>query len=143
MPKKFKFRLEQVLSYRQVIRDEKKSFLAEKNRELRQVEERLFDLQSGLKAEEQKRSDNIESSLELASLYVQRVISEINQQMEKIEDKKIEVESAKSEYLEAHKEVEVLEKIKDKQSKEYHAHIANEESKFLDELAVQRNGKNV
>lgn len=141
MPKKFKFRLEQVLNYRNVVRDEKKGILAERNRELRSLEDRLFDLRAGLKKEENSVHEQISDSLQIASLYIERIVSEIENQLQLIDEKKKEVEEARLDYIEAHKEVEILEKLKDKQSTEYYAHVDSEESKFLDELSVLRANK--
>lgn len=141
MPKKFKFRLEQVLNYRNVVRDEKKGILAERNKELRSLEDRMFELKSGLKKEQNSAHDQISDSLQIASLYIERVVNEIEHQLNLIDEKKKEVEEARLNYIEAHKEVEILEKLKEKQSNEYYDHISNEEGKFLDELSVLRSNK--
>lgn len=140
MAKKFKFRLAQVLKFRDLERDEKKKILAEKNRKLRSAEERLQELEGACSLDDELNR-KLNSTYELEGLFLQRIINEIEKQKLIIEQVVEEVQLARQEYLEAHKEVQMLEKLKAKQEKEYVEHVDKEEAKFLDELAVQRAGK--
>jgi flagellar export protein FliJ len=141
MAKKFKFRLAQVLQFRNLVRDEKKRILADKNRSLRSAEDRLQELETACMNCQSPEGLQANSTFEIESLFLLRIIDEIEKQKVVIQDLVTEVNLARQDYLEVHKEVEMLEKLKEKQSTEYHDHINHEEAKFLDELAVQRAGK--
>lgn len=141
MAKKFKFRLAQVLQFRNLARDEKKRILADKNRSLRSAEDRLQELETACANCQSTEGLQANSTFEIESLFLLRIIDEIEKQKVVIEDLVTEVNLARQDYLEVHKEVEMLEKLKERQQTEYHDHINQEEAKFLDELAVQRANK--
>lgn len=141
MAKKFKFRLAQVLQFRNLARDEKKKILADKNRRLRGAEDRLQELETACASCQSPEGLQANASFEIESLFLHRVIDEIEKQKVVIQELVLEVNTARIEYLEAHKDVEMLEKLKEKQTAEYMEHVSHEEAKFLDELAVQRAGK--
>ena len=137
--KKFKFRLERVLRYRNAVRDEKLRDLMLKNAKLRENESRLSSL------EEAARQNSPEGhgvmlieSLYMRGLYAARLKEEIINQRLTIIQCEQEVQEALAIYIEASKEVKSLETLKDKRKSEYLDYVAHEDAKFLDELAVQK-----
>jgi len=139
MAKRFKYRLERVLQYREHVRDERRRELLIANRELRQGEQRVSELQEAL-------SQNVVASggetsagaIYLAGAYAARLKELIERQLAKNADMQKEVAQALERYIEASKDSEALKILKRKKFEEYRAYIDREEAKFLDELTTQR-----
>ncbi len=137
--KKFKFRLERVLRYRRVVRDEKLRDLMLKNAKLREKQDRLATLEEAVRRNSPEGDGvMLVESLYMRGLYAARLKEEIINQRLTILDSENEVQQALAVYVEASKEVKSLESLKDKRKSEYLDYVAHEDAKFLDELAVQR-----
>ncbi len=135
--KKFRFRLEKVLEYLTTVRDEKKKILLQANAAVTVIEERIEYLEEQLVSHNRSEETTVEA-LELQSLYVERVQSEIEKAEEELEERKKEAEAALVEYQVAAKNVEVLEKLKEKKKETYDEELEKEEEKFLNELSVMK-----
>lgn len=138
--KKFKFKLQKVLEFRESLKEEKKKELMLKNQELQQAETRLEGLY-------QAQIDNdigaIGTSVTAAEFsllenYGNRLREEISKQIEVVSASKEQVQKALAEYVEAAKDFEALDKLKEKKEAAFMEHYHKEEAKFLDELSVQR-----
>lgn len=140
--KKFVFRLEKVLHFRRLVKDEKK-------RELSKRLALLHDGQMKLEALEAAQLANILESEQLLhaeyiimrGLYAVRLKAEIASQKQLISELEAAADEARAEYIEASKEVEVLEKLKARKKEEYIHEMDLQEGKMLDEFGIQRNGK--
>ncbi len=140
--KKFVFRLEKVLHFRSLIKDEKK-------RELGKWLSLLYEATSRLEKLREAQLANVISServlhveeVVMQALYAERLKAEIEAQSERIAELEIEVERARNEYIEASREVEVLEKLKARKKEEYIHEMDLFEGKELDEFGIQRSGK--
>jgi len=77
----------------------------------------------------------------MRGLYAARLRFEIGTQRECISELELLVDEARSEYIEASKELEVLEKLKNRQKEEFRHEMDLLEGKQLDEFAVQRADK--
>lgn len=137
--KKFKFRLERVLHYRRLLKDEKKreltrrlSLFNEAAQKLEMLEE--AQLQNALESE---RILQVELVV-LRGLYGARLKAEIAAQKELLLKLEADVDEARAEYIEASRELEVLEKLKARKREEYIHEMDLQEGKVLDEFAVQR-----
>ena len=140
--KKFKFRLERVLNYREAIREEKKTELAKKNAELNERVSKLEMLEEAfLKNEAALDESGNVSLLRIAGLYAARLKSEIANQIVSIEEAQEEVEVARIEYIEAAKDAKTLDTLKQKKLEEYKEYIAKEDEKFLDEMTIQKGNR--
>lgn len=136
--KKFKFKLERILKYRESIKDEKKRVLTLKNQKLFNAEERLKNLQYEAENNGIKEGVVNINYLILTGQYGEYLYLEIEKQKEEIEKIKLEVEEARKEYLEASKEAKSLEILKEKQETEYKKNLLKEEEKENDNTMVQR-----
>ena len=140
--KKFKFRLERVLKYREAVREEKKTELAKKNAELTERQDKLEMLEEAfLKNEASVDESGNANLLRMAGLYAARLKTEIANQKISINEAEEEVEAAKVEYIEAAKEAKTLDTLKQKKLEEYKEYIAKEDEKFLDEMTIQKGNR--
>ncbi len=136
--KKFAFKLQRILNYRETIKDERKRILILKNQKLFNAEERLKNL------EEAVINNGIPSGIVNINLliltgdYGAYLLSEIERQKEVIEEIKIEVNEAKEAYLEASKDAKSLQLLKEKKETEYKKNLLKEEEKENDNIATQR-----
>lgn len=137
--KKFKFRLERVLQYRLIIKDERRRELQQKLLELREAEDRLDMLEKAWLGNQLESEQILQAEIVIMrGLYAARLKFEIAQQIERIQKLEEEADEARSNYIEASRDVEVLERFKQKKKEDYIHETDLVEGKFLDELAVQR-----
>jgi len=137
--KKFKFRLERVLNYRKVIKDEKTRTLMLKNFELRERIGRLRELEAAALLNILKEKVRMAASeVYLAGMYGERLREEIANQEVAVQASEEEARQAMVEYIEAAKDAESLETLKRRRKTEYLDHVNKEEGKFLDEIATQK-----
>lgn len=137
--KKFKFRLERVLQFRTVVKDEKLRDLTLKNAKLREEQDRLSALEDAIRRN-QNEGDGVMlvESLYMRGLYASRLKDEIVNQRLAIIKCEDEVTEAMAAYIEASKELKALTTLKDRKRAEYLDYLAHEDAKFLDELATQK-----
>jgi flagellar FliJ protein len=139
--KKFKFRLEKILQYRDSLKQERLRELQLANEKLRAAEVRLEELKTEF--ENNHYSDGQILQVEevyIRSAYSERLKQEISRQHTHIDECKADVEQARNIYIEASREAEVLVKLKDKKQEAFNEYVAKQEEIFLDELVTQRIG---
>jgi flagellar FliJ protein len=137
--KKFRFRLEQVLRYRRIERDEKKRVLIQAQGELRTAEDQLQFLESERLKNEVNQAQNLPvEQYMLAGLYMDRLKTKIHEQRIVIQKQEEVVQAAMAAYIEASKESKTLESLKEKREREYNERVAHLEAQFLDEVATLR-----
>lgn len=140
--KKFKFRLERVLQYRELIRSEKKRLLTAAIFKLEEAKELRDSLLESRAINEEIMSCETDTHKRyLAELYAERLKVEIEAAEQTISMRQLDVNQARDEYIEAAKEAEALKILKEKQAAEYAAFVDREEAKVLDELSVQRSAR--
>lgn len=137
--KRFRYRLERVLQYRQVVKKEKHRDLI---KEQMRLQEHLNTL-GGLETELQNVgvADGavlLARDVKAIGEYAGRLRANIAETHGAIDEARKRVERAADIYREAAKEAEALEKLKARKSAEFQAYVLKEEEKFLDELAVMR-----
>lgn len=137
--KKFDFRLEKILDYRDACKKVSRAELAERNNALFSIEKYVQELE-----EEQARIANREqeefdlSEMFLSALYQDKLKNDLEQQKILEEQAKIEVEKARDIFIEKSKEVRVMELLKDKQREIHRLDAKRKERKELDEIAHRR-----
>lgn len=142
MAKKFKFRLERVREYKATIKQDKKRVLSIKNAAFREAEDQLALLIKRQRENEVRGNENNAAMLlRLAQMYAMRLKSEIVEQGLVVEKTRQEAELALQEYIQASKELEMLDTLKKKQEARYMEQVQKAEEDFLDELTVQRIGR--
>lgn len=137
--KKFKFRLEKVLQYRHIVKDEKLRVLMECNHILNEAQSRLSELQHAALMNKLESESLFSSALvHLAGLYGKRLVEEIAMQKLEVMRAEEKVEEAMAEYIESAKEAETLDTLKERKKEEYAQYILKEEEKSIDEFNVQK-----
>lgn len=140
--KKFKYRLERVLHYRETVKTEKRRELYQQNVLLKEAEEHLDWLeQAALRNDLSGQGELAANLLFLAGLFGARLEREIKDQKLAVEEANQAVEAARQVYIEAAKEAEALVILKQRRLSEYLDYVGKEENKQLDELAVQKGNK--
>ncbi len=135
--KKFKFMLEPVLDHRERIEDEKQQVHAERGRELAAAQDELdrldreFKRYSATLRDEHKHFTSEQLRAHYAHLeYLDRYIT---MQHGIVSQRRLAVERARVDLVEASKERKVIEKLKDKRFEEHQALEAAFEQKELDD----------
>ncbi len=140
--KKFRFRLERVLQYKEALKNERMKELLEKNMLVREKNEHLRELESAMLLNTLEQNAMLAAEqLYLAQAYGSRLKSEIELTKEELAEAEKHAQEAMKKYVEASKEEKSLQVLKDKKREEYEEEIQREETNFLDELAVQRNSE--
>ncbi len=137
--KKFKFRLQRVLQYREVVKQEKLRVLSERNHALQQSEAKLAELENAA-SQSWLPEDGVTTAeaVMMSGMFNGRLKDEIiNQQLRIMQDREA-VEEARLDYIESTKEVKTLSTLKDRKRVEYGEYVAKEEEKALDEFVTQR-----
>jgi flagellar export protein FliJ len=141
MVKRFKYRLEKVLEYRTMLKDEKLKELLLQNKRLDQANHTLKELQAAILLNRLEENANLAvEQVGLIAQYSERLEAELEHQKIEVQNAEEAVNIAKSAYIEAHKEAEVLQRLKERKLEEHTAYILKEEEKFLDESVIQRTG---
>lgn len=140
--KKFKFKLEQVLGFRMTVKAEKKRVLMQKNLLLQEAERRLEEIEREFRSQalpEQAvlRAEELQTRAAY-SLHLKMLIEQQHLTIIRLRD---EVAKALEVYIEAAKDANALETLKERRRAEYLERVAKEEERILDEMAVQRAGR--
>ena len=139
--KRFKFRLERVLQYRKLLKDERTRELMEERSKLFEESERLKELEvAALMNRIEENARMTAEQVQMLGLYGQRLKQQIAQQQLQVEKQQEAVATARNAYVEAAKDEESLVTLKDRRLEEYKEYLEKEDGKFLDELSVQRIG---
>lgn len=137
--KKFEFRLEKVLEYRNMLRSAKERELAERNGVLFEAEKILEAI---LKAQDESLDPECEvltmGELMLNGNYKTRLQNDLVNQRLMVLEAAQAVDEAREAYIEKAIESEVLEAVKQRRLEEYLTEAKREERKQLDELVVLR-----
>ncbi len=142
MKKKFKFRLQKVLEYRELLKRESERELGMKNSELQKAEQRVEDIIAAQEASPPPHSDDTMSMAELvlSGEYQLRLQEELLEQRLLVVEAIEAVEVARDQYIEKAMEAQILDKLKDRRLKEYLQNNRREDRKVMDELSIQRHG---
>jgi flagellar export protein FliJ len=137
--KKFKFRLERVLQYRHILKDERMRILLECQYRLKLAREKLEELERAAFNNEMP-ADKLLTAEEvlLRGIFSTSLKDQIVDQRLKILEAEECVQAAMSEYIEASKDAKTLDTLKARRRAEYEEYVQKEETKFLDELATQK-----
>ncbi|MCB0322900.1 MAG: flagellar export protein FliJ [Bdellovibrionales bacterium] len=137
--KKFKFRLQRVLDYRNSVKKDKERELALKNALLHAAEHRLeeiIDEQDGV--ELPTNGEMTMAELQLTREYQQYLQDALVEQRLTVLEAASAVEAARDAYIEKAIEAETLETLRKKKQLEHRDERRREERKELNDLTVQR-----
>lgn len=142
--KKFKFRMQVVLDLREKELEERQMEMAKIVSSLNSQKEKL---QSIFSAQEKNTADlealstseNLDvSQVELHRDYGMKLINDARNQERIIANTEAILKVKQKEVAEAHKKVEVLKKLKEKQEKEYYKEFLQAETKEIDDITSAR-----
>ncbi len=140
--KRFRFRLEKILNYRDTVRKERLRDLSLRLAEVREAEDRLVWLeQEGLRVDLDGKNMLSSGEILLSSAYAKRIMDQtaiMKLEIMRLQDK---VEEARIAYLEAAKEHKALVTLKAKKQEEYRQLVQREEDNSMDELMIIRGNK--
>lgn len=143
MAKRFQFRLDPVLKYRERIEDDRKNAFGEAQGHVMKQQQSIeqistarsmeFDSISNLVQHNAAISRISDSYRYLASLHVQRLHEEnALRQLKEVAERK------RQEYVEARKKRRALEMLREKRKEEHRYELDREEQQMLDDIALQR-----
>lgn len=142
--KKFKFRLQVVLDMRENELEQRQMEAAKIMAKLREQENRREEIiQSQIRNDEQMENLYTLESIDIQQLeghrdYGLKLMVDIVNQERVIANTKAILERKMSEVREAHKKVEILKKLKEKQEKQYYKEFLDSEMKELDDITSAR-----
>jgi flagellar export protein FliJ len=139
--KRFKYRLERVLEYRKLVKDDKVRELLHRNNKLFADNEKLKELQIAelLNRIDEETLLTAEEVLRI-SMYGERIRAAVDFQKVVVIQSEDAVKEATAEYIEAAKDEKTLATHKDRKLAEYTDYANNEDAKSVDELNIQRSG---
>ena len=134
--KPFKFNLEKVLNLREYREDEAKIELGRAITILSDIENRILALghERARAASDQFRQGNSAAMIQQYMFYLVRLDSVKEQLLKDAATAELKVEEAREAFLEASREREVLDKLKEKRQKEHRKETLAREAKALDEI---------
>ena len=138
--KRFKFRLQQVLNYRNAVRKDKERDLAIRNTELFSAEEELTGIMAAQDGCQMPATTLSMAELMLTGEYQIRLREELENQRVMVQQATEAVEAARNAYIEKAVEAEILETLKEKRLSAHKEEVHKAERKQLDEIVVQRHG---
>lgn len=135
--KKFKFRLERVLQYRRVIKNDSLRVLMECRREVERLREQIGSLERELLAQHPTEGAHVSASaLVMVAHYVVRIRTEIAKTFQELELAEERYQKALATYIEAAKDEKSLVTLKDKKQVEYRELTDKSLQAALDERAT-------
>jgi len=135
--KRFKFNLEKVLQLRKFKEEECKLALGQAISALNLIEN---DIKTTALKRHNAAASRFTDTIEMISWdnYINRLDQEAEKLAEKAAQAEIVVEQKRALYLEAQKELKAIEKLKEKQQKEYRKEMLDYEMNQVDELTSSR-----
>ena len=137
--KRFTFRLQRVLDYRETLKKEKERELALKNHELSSAEQSVQRI-----LEEQNTSDGIAEGVKtmaevgLVGDYLRGLQRALENQRVRVKEAQLAVEAARDAYIEKATDVKTLDTVKGKRHEEFLEEKARREKRTTDDIVVQR-----
>lgn len=140
--KKFQFRLETLLKFRRMQKEQAQLKLAQAVQRLLAERERLVDLEKVLNENISRFRDTQNQMMTIETLknyqaYFNKIRENIKVQNIRIDEAQIVQQECLNELQKAVKSCEAVEKLRVKRMLQYQAEALSEEQKFLDELGLQ------
>lgn len=140
--KRFAFRLQRILDLRERIRDERRQELVARRAEYEQQMAILLDIERELSRDFVEAAGTYSASgFLLAGAYVARLRAKRVEQQSRVSAAEQAMEQARMLYIEASRDAQALERLKERRKEEHLEASLREEGQMLDEVAVQRAGR--
>ena len=141
--KRYKFNLEPLLFQRATLEEQAQQELAEQNRLLKEIQDKLTTLFDEYQTHCKHRpSVTTPAELELANNYTNVLLERIETARNEVRRQREAVEKVKAKLLKLHQDKKVVERLKEKDVKAYQTEIRREETKILDEFTSIRHARN-
>ena len=142
--KPFTFNLEKVLNLRKYYEDEAKIELGRAVGVLAELEKKILALavERSRAAAAQFDSENSAAEMQQYMFYILRLDSTKEALLIEAAQAELKVEEAREVFIEASRERQVLDKLKEKRQKEYRKTRLNEETKVLDDISSGATARN-
>jgi len=143
MSKAFRFPLQKILDYRETMQETHEIKLKKSQMNLIEQQTRLESLYFTKDhfLQEQERADNPcpvnINNLQIAEAYVVQLNKQIVQQKNQVVKSTRQVETDRQELLEVTKDKKIVEKLKERQSQEYHKEMIKKERMIESEIALR------
>jgi flagellar export protein FliJ len=137
---KFKFSLAPVLKVRKHQEKLQKQKLAEQVSKKQQISDVRDDVQGKLKTFLKNSEDNSIENIHMIrnrSAHLQQVHQKMNKLSRDLDKAEVEVSKEREKLATAHKNLHVLEKVKEFEKDLFSERVAKDEQKFMDEIATQ------
>jgi len=139
--KRFRFRLENILGFRESEKKETERVLAEKNAELREREEEVQNTLHEQEKDIPKQGEMSMAELALSGGYQERLRQLLEEQRELVKKAALAVDEAREAYIEKSIEAKTLETLKERKKEEYKEEAKREGRKELSDFVSQRYNK--
>jgi flagellar FliJ protein len=140
--KRFAFRLQRVLDLRARIRDERRQELVIRRAEYERQMVILLDLEREISRDlVDATGTHCAGKFLLAGAYVARLRAQRIEQQARVNAAEKVMEQARTLYIEASRDAQALERLKERRKVEHLEASLREEGQMLDEVAVQRSGR--
>jgi len=138
--KKFNFRLERILRFKEQIEQQKRLILADKSRLLKREKAQLVELTAKKESYLRIYSSLFRGKIDVRRLkttlnYIDRVSGDMVMQARRVVNAETKSEEAKIEVRDSMRDRKKYDKLKERKHKEYDFNINREEQKELDEIA--------
>jgi len=141
--KRFRFRLERILRYKEQVEQQKKLILSDRNEGLRRENDQLSDLTTTREEYSKKYGRLFKGRIDVYSLkttlrFLNKIRGDVVLQTKKVDNADKEVENAKLDLQGSMRDRKKFANLQDRKRKEYDFEANREERKELDEFASQR-----
>ncbi|MCW8860601.1 MAG: flagellar export protein FliJ [Deltaproteobacteria bacterium] len=141
-----KFKLQSVLNYRQALEDKAQQVLTASQQKRAELEEQLAQQKTSLQQHDCELKQRQQDGLTIAEIdlfesqihHCRRLMTELRDHLEQI-DQRIVCE--REALLQAAREHQVMEKLKEKQEAEYRLELSRKERAELDEISLRNKGE--
>ncbi len=140
-----KFKLQSVLNYRQALEGQAQQKLSASLQQKNQLEEQLQHQQRAMQQLDAELKERQKDGLTVAEIglfesqfqHRRRLLSDLQQRLQQLAD---EIRNQREELLQAARDRQVMEKLKEKQEHEFRQELSRKEREMLDEISLRNKG---
>jgi flagellar FliJ protein len=140
--KRFRFRLERILHFKEQVEQQKKLILSDRNEDLRREGNRLSDLTTKREEHSRKYGQLFKGRIDIENLktalrFLNKIKNDVRLQTKRVINAEKKVEKAKLDLRDSMRDRKKFANLQDRKRKEYDFEANREDRKELDEFASQ------
>lgn len=143
-----KFKLQSVLNYRQSLEDQAQQLLTSSLQQRLELEAELEHQRSSLQDYDSQLRERQRDGLTVAEMdlfesqihHCRRLMAELQTHLERLDE---QILCQRNDLLQAARDRQVMEKLKEKQESEYRLELSRKERAMLDEISLRNKGENL